>query len=90
MITVHIERLVLEGMGLDAAGVDQLRAAVEHHLAGDLASRPLSPELAGGLAVPFLQAADIAIDPGGPGGTGQRLAATLADGLGARTPAANQ
>jgi hypothetical protein len=73
-VTVHIDRLVLDGIRIDAAGVPALRAAVEAEIGRLLATGPVPPGLLAGGAVPALRAPDLAAPPGGsPAAWGARI-----------------
>lgn len=81
-ITLHIERLVLEGIALDRAQSAQLRAAVEAELTRLLTSDGLSGALAQGGAVPDVPAAPIQLAADGdPGALGQQIARSVYSGI---------
>lgn len=55
-VRIHIDRLVLDGLALNAADRPQLGAALESVLARLIAAGGLSPDLAHGAALPSLRA----------------------------------
>lgn len=75
-ITLHIERLVLEGLPLAPGQAGQLRAALEQELGRLLGERGLAPGL--GAGAPALRAASIDL-AGNPSAAalGQQLAAAV-------------
>ena len=82
-ISVSIERLILDGVPLDAAGRPVLQAAVEAELARLLAEGGLSPELQGGGAMPSLPAGGIQLQPGeSPAHLGTQIARAVYEGIG--------
>lgn len=87
-ITIHIERLVLEGFSEPAVDTTELRAAVVGELTRLFASGAvLPPQFTCGLSVPGLRGADIASSAlGGGSEFGRRAAASLHEGL-TQTPA---
>jgi hypothetical protein len=58
-INLHIERLIIDGVPLEAGGASRLKAAVESELARLLAEGGLAPELWGGGALPSVGAGHI-------------------------------
>ena len=80
-LVVHIEQLVLEGVTLDGRERGVLRARLEQELAGQLAGRPLTAELAGGAAVPRLHAPAVELVAARPGGAAGDLATRVAGSL---------
>lgn len=60
-INVHIERLILQGLPTTAQQGAQVQRALERELTRLLAASGLSHELRGGIAVPSLPAAGIAV-----------------------------
>lgn len=61
-LRLHIERLVLDGVNVPFASRGALQAAVETELARLAGTGAISPELAGGIAVPALRAPAITVD----------------------------
>jgi hypothetical protein len=55
-VRLHIDRLVLEGVSVSAAGRPHLQAAIEAELTRLIAAGGISPELARGIAVPSVPA----------------------------------
>ena len=81
-ITLHIERLVLEGIALDRTQREQLRAAVEAELTRLLTGDGLSGGLAQGGAVPNVPAAPIQLAADNdPGALGQQIAQSVYGGI---------
>jgi hypothetical protein len=79
-ITLHIERLVLEGLqGYDPA---QLQAAIEAELTRLLAADEPAALLDGRQAVPTLAAPSIGAPAAGPQRLGTQIAAAIHAGLG--------
>jgi hypothetical protein len=83
MITVHIERVVLEGFALGPAERRLLKAAVEAELGLLLSQGAISEALATGAALPSVGAGDVG---GGDAGTqpllGQQIAKAIYGGIG--------
>lgn len=78
-VTLHIERLVLDGLPVDGAGRAQLRAAVEAELVRRL--QLVAP--AAGRAVDAVRPRGIDVaDQPGPGVLGTRIGAAVAEGIG--------
>jgi len=77
-LVLHIERVVLEGVALDGHQRDQLRIRLEDELTRQLAGRPLAADLAGGAAVPRLDAAPVQLDPAATCGMAAHLASQVA------------
>ncbi|GAB4205449.1 MAG: hypothetical protein OHK0022_31550 [Roseiflexaceae bacterium] len=85
-VTLHIERLVLEGLPLDPAQRPLLQAAVEAELARLLAEDGTPDMLAAGLHVHSLRAAPIQIDgAGGPAAMGAQIARSVYGSFGVTT-----
>jgi hypothetical protein len=61
-LRLHIERLVLDGVDVPFASRRALRAAVETEMVRLASAGALSPELAGGIAVPAMRAPSIGVD----------------------------
>lgn len=82
-ISVHIERLILDGLPLAPDQRRLLQAAVEAELASLLASRGLAPGLLAGGAVPSLPADSIALtNDGDPTRLGHQIARAVYGGIG--------
>jgi len=82
-INVHIERVVLDGVGVERPSV--LRGALQNELASQFAKGSLSHEFRGGAAVPYVAAG--AIDLGEnrtPAQVGRQIAKAVYRGIGAR------
>lgn len=80
-IDVHIDRLVLDGLGLDARTAALVAAAVEAELASRLAAGPFDTAM-GAAAVPLLRAAPVQVPAGaGPQSLGHGIAAAVLGGL---------
>lgn len=60
-VRLHIDRLVLDGIALGAADRPRLQAAIEQELARLIGTGGLSPEIAGGGALPSLRAPQITL-----------------------------
>jgi len=81
-VTLHIERVVLEGVQLDPAEREHVRRALEQELTTALEVRGLRSELAAGAALPRLAARDVTLGPGAGGaGVGRSMGAALADSI---------
>jgi hypothetical protein len=79
-MTLHIERLVLDGLALSAGQSSILHAALEQELTRLLREREL-PMLPGG-AIPQLSVASIQLtETGHPAHWGRQIARSLCDGL---------
>lgn len=80
-IDVHIDRLVLDGMGLDARTAALVAAAVEAELASRLAAGSFDTAM-GPAAVPVLRPAPVQV-PGGasPQALGRGIAGAVLGGL---------
>jgi hypothetical protein len=61
-INLHIERLVLDGLPIEARQSGLIRSAIETELARMLASNGLNPELLSGGALDSLRAGDIQLE----------------------------
>lgn len=82
-IHLHIDRLVLEGIDLASAGRPVLQAAVEAELGRLLAEGGVSPDLAGGGAVPSVRAGGFEMGgDGNPDQLGTRIARSVYGGIG--------
>ena len=83
MITVHIERVVLEGFTFGAGKRGQLKAAVEAELGLLLSQGGISEALMAGAALPSVRAEDVGIgDSGNPPLLGQHIAKAIYGGIG--------
>ena len=79
-ITLHIERLVLDGLPLSPGQVTILRAALEQELTRLLSEREL--QLLSGGAMPQLSVASLQLAASGqPAQWGRQIARSLCDGL---------
>ena len=84
-INLHIERLVLEGLGVARHEVPQVRAAVEAELSRLLAERGLDLGLLAGGAFARLDAGELSLPRGGgPAQLGARIAESVFGGFGGR------
>jgi hypothetical protein len=81
MITVHIERLVLEGLPITRAQGPLVQAAVQAELSRLLAQGGLGPELAAGGAVPSVPTKGIQLGGGRPGEMGRQIARSVYGGM---------
>jgi hypothetical protein len=81
-ITVHIERLILDGFPPDTLDAAQVQAAVELELARLLADGGLGAEIAAGGAFATRQAAPIASPAQPPQALGAQIAGAVYGGLG--------
>jgi hypothetical protein len=82
-VRLHIDRLVLDGIDVGPADRPRLQAAVEQELARLIGAGGLSPELAGGVAVPSVRAPQIALAPDAkPAQLGTSIAGAVFGGLG--------
>ncbi len=80
-ISVHIERLVLDGLPLAPLQGPLVQAAVERELARLLSESGLGPELAGGGAVPSVPVESIRVNGGHPGDIGREIARSVYGGM---------
>ena len=81
-VTVHIERLVLDGLPVTRQQGPLVQAAVESELARLLESGGLTGELAQGGAVPSVRAAAPGLSPdGGPDTIGTQIAQAIYGGI---------
>jgi hypothetical protein len=82
-ISVHIERVVLDGVPVDEPLV--LRGALEKELAHRLTEGGLSPELRQGVALPYVRGGAIELGEGQhPARLGTQVAGAVYRGIGAR------
>jgi hypothetical protein len=82
-ISLHIERLILDGIAVSPGEGPQLQAAVEVELARLLAEGGLSPALLGGGAVPSVRAGDIQLAGERDAvGLGRQIAGAAYEGIG--------
>ncbi len=83
-VSLHIDRVVLDGIALGIAGRGVMQTALETELSDLLNTRGLSAQLLAGTAQPSLQAGDIALAPGKqqPRELGQAIAQALHTRLG--------
>ena len=83
-LSIHIERLVLDGVNIMPGQRELLQAALEAELARLLATDGLSPDLASGGARPSLQAGSIQpASDGNPARLGQQIAQAVYSAIGA-------
>ncbi len=80
-IRVTIDRIILDGYPLDAAGRAALQASLESELGSLLAQGQLTPELLSGANLSALAAPPLSAVPGGPGALGRQIARSIAAGL---------
>lgn len=84
-IHLHIERLILDGLPVQAGNGAQLQAAFEAELARLLADGGLSRELAQGGVVPSVRAGAISlVAEGQPAPLGNQIARAVYGGIGNR------
>jgi hypothetical protein len=82
-VSVHVERLILDGLPLAHAERPALQAAVQAELARLLTEGGLSPALRGGGTRPSLPAGGIELTPSSePGQLGRQIARAVYGGLG--------
>ncbi|QGZ42914.1 hypothetical protein GO485_03645 [Pseudoduganella flava] len=90
-VVVHIDRLVMDGVALEAGQQHLLQAAVQAELVRLLAAGGLAPELAGGIAggmaVPRIAGGELALPAGAQGGqAGRGIAAGVYRAIGGVAP----
>jgi len=84
-VRLHIDRLVLDGVSVSAAGRPRLQAAIESELARLIAAGGISPELTRGIAVPSVRAPQMALAPDArPAQLGVQIARSVYGGVGGR------
>ena len=82
-VRLHIDRLVLDGIDVRHADRPHLQSAIESELARLIAAGGLSPELAGGIAMPSVRAPQIALKAGAkPAQLGAAIAGAVYGGVG--------
>ena len=82
-INIHIERLVLDGVGISPSQRPLVKAAVEAELGRLLADGGLAPDLLAGGAVPRVQGSTIKLQPeSNPSQLGQQIAQAVYGGIG--------
>jgi hypothetical protein len=82
-ITLHIERLVFDGLPLSEAALPHVQAAIESRLAELIASGGLGVGLAGSQVVPSLRGGDVHMAAGlDDAGLGRQVAGALYGGIG--------
>jgi hypothetical protein len=82
-VSIHIERLILDGLAFTPGQVALVQAAFEAELGRLLAGGGLSPELAAGAAVPSLPGGTVRVAAGGsPARFGRQVARAVYGGLG--------
>lgn len=84
-VRLHIERVVIDGIDVRSADRPALRAAIESELARLIGNGGIAPDLAGGIAVPRVQAPGIDVAPDAkPAQLGNAIAGAVYGGVGAR------
>lgn len=82
-IRLHIERLILDGVPLEAGGTTRLQAAVESELGRLLAEGGLSTEMQTGIALPSVRAGDVRLgEQASPIQMGGQIARAVYTGIG--------
>lgn len=82
-VRLHIDRLVLDGIDVSAADRPRLQAAIEQELTRLIGAGGISPELAGGVALPSVRAPQIALAPEAkPAQLGTAIAGAVYGGVG--------
>ena len=82
-VRIHIERLVLDGFGLNGASGSRVQAAVQSELARLLAGQGLSETLRAPAAMPSLRAGAFSPAPGAsPAQLGREIARSVHAGIG--------
>lgn len=82
-ISLHIERLILDGVDIAPGQRNLLQSAVETELHRLLTSGGLAHQLTGGGALPRLASPAIELQRGnGPGELGQQIAGAVYGGIG--------
>ena len=85
-VRLHIDRLVLDGIEIGPADRPRLQAAIEQELARLIGAGGISPELAGGVALPSVSAPQIALAPDAkPAQLGASIAGAVYGGVGLPT-----
>ncbi len=81
-ITIHIERLVLEGVPMDYGQREALQAAIEEELVKRLSTTKLAPGLLAGGALAYLRGGDMQLSSDmQPPQMGQHIAQAIVEGL---------
>jgi hypothetical protein len=82
-VSVHIERLILEGLPVSRIQGGQVQASLKRELGRLLATRGLAHELRGGMALPSVSAAGIEFPPEShPAGLGRQVARVVHGAIG--------
>lgn len=82
-VRLHIDRLVLDGVSVSAAGRPHLQAAIEAELTRLIAAGGISPALARGIAVPSVPAPQMTLAPDTkPAQLGTAIAGAVYGGVG--------
>jgi hypothetical protein len=81
-VSVHIERLILDGIALGPGGADQVRAAVEAAVGQALDARGVAPALLASVSLASLDGGSIALPR--LGSSGAASTAVLGQGIGAQ------
>ena len=86
-IVLHIDRLVLDGVHLDAGEHRALRRAITDRLSEMVVQQGLAPSLLGSGAVPTVSGATITLEPGASGARlGGQIAGAVYSGIGGTRP----
>ena len=84
-VRLHIDRLVLDGIDVSGADRPHLQAAIEQELARLIGAGGISPELAGGVALPSVRAPQIALaQDAKPAQLGTSIAGAVFGGVGGK------
>ena len=81
-ISLHIERLVLDGVNIAPEQRHLLQASVETELTRLLTDRGLSSSLAQGIALPRLSTSGMQLTSNNPTRIGQQIAQSVYGGIG--------
>ena len=90
-LSLHIDRVVMNGLPIAAAAAPRLQAALDGELTRLLSTAPLGDEFRAGAALAALElpALQVGVDAG-PGRIGRQLARALVDALTARRGASGE
>lgn len=82
-ISVHIERLILDGLTIPAGQHKLLQAAIEAELSRSLAADGLAPSLLAGGAMPYIRGGSVQLTgQASPSDLGQQIARAVYGGIG--------
>jgi len=81
-ITLHIDRLVLDGVNIAPNHLHLLQASLEAELTRLLTDEGLSPSLAQGTALPGISAGHIHLTNNNPTHLGRQIAQSVYEGIG--------